>query len=357
MLPVSFGRGHRTKTSKNIPLSCIINIFIIWKMGVRLYLPFSFNVTWQGSILPVSVTHCFSVYSVIPLLQTCGKAVLHHREEQVVIKLATEWTCLCQNHNRGSETHICAYMMACNERARDTMQFSLLLLCIYYLLCTASHWPHTGNIQCISYTHTGSLGMRALLKYQPQNWPVTDSCDRCLSSLLWFISDRLWIFISSNCWLSIFWMNVEFSHVYHTLHHCSCGYPPRNLITSNNLTLQRACPPHRNGEDDLPFFFCFKRNCVSVRISAATQAGENTMLHFDARGSLIIWWGGGAGGNTIDSGLFCFFCVFFFCFSSLGNAPFSPDTHYKVNSNCALGHSGETQGCPQAKALSHTLWC
>ena len=56
----------------------------------------------------------------------------------------------------------------------------------------------------------------------------------------------------------------------------------------------------------------------------------------------------GGESNTTD--------FFFFLFLSLGSVWFSLDTHYKVNSNFVLGHSGKTQGCPQAKAWSHTLW-
>lgn len=56
MLPVFFGRGRHKRTSKNIPLSCIINIFITWKMSVRLCLLFSFNVTWQGQHLACDET-------------------------------------------------------------------------------------------------------------------------------------------------------------------------------------------------------------------------------------------------------------------------------------------------------------
>lgn len=58
MLPVSFRRGRYVKTSKNIPLSCIINIFITWKMDVRLCLLFLRDASWQGSISPVSAPHC-----------------------------------------------------------------------------------------------------------------------------------------------------------------------------------------------------------------------------------------------------------------------------------------------------------
>lgn len=56
-------------------------------------------------------------------------------------------------------------------------------------------------------------------------------------------------------------------------------------------------------------------------------------------------------------GFFSSLFLYFFVFSALGSASFSLDTHYKVNSNCTLGHSGETGRCPQAKALSRTLKC
>lgn len=46
----------------------------------------------------------------------------------------------------------------------------------------------------------------------------------------------------------------------------------------------------------------------------------------------------------------------FFLFRSLGSVSFSLDTHYKVNSYCAMGRRGETQGYPRAKGLkSHSV--
>lgn len=39
------------------------------------------------------------------------KAVLHHTVKKVWIKLGTEWICLCQNHYREAETHICSHII------------------------------------------------------------------------------------------------------------------------------------------------------------------------------------------------------------------------------------------------------
>lgn len=79
------------------------------------------------------------------------------------------------------------------------------------------------------------------------------------------------------------------------------------------------------------------------------KQGRRCYAAFWSKSSLIIWR---EKKKAIQLILF-FFLSFFFL--SLGCAPFSLDTHYKVNSNCALGHSGKTQGCPQAEALSHSL--
>lgn len=186
------------------------------------------------------------------------------------------------------------------------------------------------------------------LESPPKNWPVTSFSGRCLSSLLQFISATAWICISSNCWLSDFSMNAKFSHVCCSLRRCSRVHQLRNLITSNNLTLQRALPPHRNTK--IIFFLFFVINQTSSHYTDNTCRRKHN-AEFRCKSSLIIW--GGRGGRQAIQLILLFFPLF----SSLGSVSCSLDTHYKVNSNCAMGHSSETQGYPQAKALSHTLWC
>lgn len=116
------------------------------------------------------------------------------------------------------------------------------------------------------------------LESPPQNWPVTYFCCRCLSSPLQFISATAWICISSNCWRSDFSMNTEFSHVCCSIRRCSRVHQRRNLITSNNLTLQRALPPHRNTKMIFSFFLVRNQSYITLTI----HVEENTTLNFDA---------------------------------------------------------------------------
>lgn len=68
-------------------------------------------------------------------------------------------------------------------------------------------------------------------------------------------------------------------------------------------------------------------------------------MHFE----LIIWIKEGKALRVSES-VFFFFLGFLGFFFTLGAVSFSLDTHYKVNNNFVLGHSGKTLGCPQALA-------
>lgn len=126
-----------------------------------------------------------------------------------------------------------------------------------------------------------------------------------------------------------------------------------NLITSNSaLVLKTAFPTSCKCARIISLFFVvINKN----QLHQCNTAQKQHNVEFWCEPSLIIW---SRGSNTTHSvGFFLFFLYFFLFFSALGSASFSLDTYYKVNSNCTLGHSGETEGCPQAKALSRTLKC
>lgn len=164
-------------------------------------------------------------------------------------------------------------------------------------------------------------------------------------SSLQFIKATLWIFISSACWLSSFFNDCRvLPCVLFASPSLLCASPhkPDNFKWSFNASES----PLNSCKCDSNPLFCEKQKPSSSLIHCRKQHNPEFWCEL----SLIIW---SRGSNTTDS-VVCF-PPFFSVFAALGSASFSLDTHYKVNSNCTLGDSAEIRGCPQAKALSHTL--